>query len=199
MCGAKNGVRFLSPARSRPETLNRLSVYLLSIILFCPPVSSAISVIVVDNHICRAVSWLIPSCFDTSRKVCPAWYNSITRFFRSSFLNGCIFICSSILACHFKSSSVYSLLKVCCSLDCGLLLVRLNERPVIPQSNYQQISTPLGISMKKYPTSCYFCKSTSGTRSMTRTHFDVVFGASAFFLCKKHQKTLQDFIDKHES
>lgn len=53
--------------------------------------------------------------------------------------------------------------------------------------------------MKSYPVACMFCTSAKyHGKKIRRTHFDVTFGAHAFFLCKKHQKTLQDFIDEHE-
>ena len=35
--------------------------------------------------------------------------------------------------------------------------------------------------MKSYPVKCFKCD-----KKMSRTHFDIVIGATAFFLCPKH-------------
>lgn len=47
--------------------------------------------------------------------------------------------------------------------------------------------------MKKYPTGCYICR-----KKLTRTHFDVVIGAMAFFLCPKHYKETLAWFEKGE-
>lgn len=48
--------------------------------------------------------------------------------------------------------------------------------------------------MKNYPVKCYMCHD----KKMRRTHFDVVFGALAFFLCKEHQKALEKWLNHME-